>query len=147
MNKDERNFMLELGLITFLPWAILFLRFDLPKIQKERQEIKEKQAKQDKKTKEYYNNLQVLKYSGDTLELVFQDNKTKVQFQKEWRRYNDHKSIKDAPISENMRVLDFHGDTIQVKFDNAKFQRQFEKQWRKYRDYKLTQTNKNTKKR
>ena len=145
MDKETRDFMSRLGFITFLPMAIIFLRFDLPKIQKERQETKEKQAKQEQKTKEYYNALQVSKYSGDTIEFVFANHRVKTQFQKDWRRYNNHQGIQDSPVADNMRVLKYSGDTIQIKFDNAKFQRKFEKQWRKYNDYKLN--NKNIKKR
>lgn len=139
LSSEAKLVLLWVGIIATMAGMRLFF-IDLP-------ERAERQAKIDAKIKKQYNSLEVLKYSGDTIEFVFHDEDVKWHFEKAWKSYNYGLSIEQFPYGENMHVLKQKGDTIQIKFDNAKFQRQFEKQWRKYSNHKLNHINKNVKKR
>lgn len=103
--------------------------------------------KEKARIKEKYNKIEVLKYSGDTLEFVFHSSAVHREFRQEWKVRNYGQNIQNNPVSDNMRVLKYNDDTIQIKFEDARFQRQFEKQWRKYSDHKLNHINQNIKKR
>jgi len=103
--------------------------------------------KEKARIKEKYNKIEILKYSGDTLEFVFHSGAVQREFEHEWKMRNYGQHIKKQPVSDNMHVLKYNGDTVQMKFDDARFQHQFEKQWRKYSDHKLNHINQNIKKR
>lgn len=134
MSNDEKDLLKEMGralamvlvagCISFgLKLGFVWL-YDMPDRQAQKVKIEQRKKKQ-------YNAMDVVKYSNDTIEFVF-DKKTNYKNKFERMYYNNADSYQDKLLLFGKR-----GDTLQVRFLDKKLQRKFEKEWEKYNNAKL----------